>query len=142
MFYEIRLRSSRPEVFCNKRRSKIFRKINTKTLLPKSFFNKVCRSQGLQLYQKRGSGTGAFLWILQNFLEQLLLPNTSGGCFWRLMIKVMHLQWELSLEYYGHAYFVPTHHNLILWETCYTCPVLANHLSYDTVLLPPTGMAY
>ena len=35
---------------------------------------------GLQLYQKRNSGTGVFLWILLNFLEHLLLQNTSGGC--------------------------------------------------------------
>ena len=57
-------------------------------------------------------------------------------------IKVMHLQLDLSLEYYGHEYFVPNHHNLILWESlaCYMFPVMANHLSwYDTVLLPPTG---
>ena len=39
-------------------------------------------------------------------------------------------------------YFVPNHHNLILWENllCYMFPVMANHLSwYDTVLLPSTG---
>ena len=43
----------------------------------------------------------------------------------------------MSLEY-----FVPNHHNLILWESlvCYMFPVMANHLSwYDTVLLPSTG---
>ena len=54
-------------------------------------------------------------------------------------MKVMQ---DLSLEYYGHGYFVPTHHNLILWESlvCYMCPVKANHLSqHDTVLLPSTG---
>ena len=79
---------------------------------------------------------------MRNFLEHLLLQNTSGGCFCRLMIKVMHLQWDLSLEYYGHEYFVPTNRNLILWErlVCYMCPVMANHLSwYDTVLLPSAG---
>ena len=42
--------------------------------------------KALQLYQKRDSGTGAFLWILQNFLEHLLLQNTSGGCFCRLRV--------------------------------------------------------
>ena len=50
----------------------------------------------------------------------------------------------MSLEYYGHEYFVPNHHNLILWESlvCYMFPVMANHLSwYDTVLLPSTGYA-
>ena len=36
----------------------------------------------LQLYLKRDSGAGFFLWIFRNFLEHLLLQNTSGGCFW------------------------------------------------------------
>ena len=36
---------------------------------------------GLQRYQKRNSSTVVFLWILLNFLEHLLLQNTSGGCF-------------------------------------------------------------
>ena len=32
---------------------------------------------------KSDFNTGAFLWILQNFYEQLFLKNTSGGCFYR-----------------------------------------------------------
>ena len=36
---------------------------------------------GLQLYKKRHSGTGVFLWILQNLQEHFFLQNTSGGCF-------------------------------------------------------------
>ena len=31
---------------------------------------------------KRGSKTGVFLWISQNFQEPLFLENTSGGWFW------------------------------------------------------------
>ena len=107
--------------------------------MPESFFNKVA---GLKLYQKRDSATSAFLWILRNFLEHLLLQNTSGSCFYRLKIKVMHLHQDLSLEYHGHDHFAPNHHNLILWGSlvCYMSPVMANHLSwYDTVLLPSTG---
>ena len=38
-------------------------------------------ASGLQLYWKRDSSRGVFLWILQNFQEHLFLKNTSGGCF-------------------------------------------------------------
>ena len=33
---------------------------------------------------KRDSNTGAFLWNLQNLLENLFLKNTSSGCFCQL----------------------------------------------------------
>ena len=39
------------------------------------------QTRGLQLYQKRGSGTAVFLWILQSFWKHLFLENTSDGCF-------------------------------------------------------------
>ena len=35
------------------------------------FFSIKLRAWGLQLYSERDSGTGIFLWILQNFLEHL-----------------------------------------------------------------------
>ena len=35
----------------------------------------------VQLYLKRRSGTGVFLWILWNFQEHLSLQNISCGCF-------------------------------------------------------------
>ena len=44
----------------------------------------LCRSLcflGLQVYYKRNSGTGVFLWIFQFFLRNIFLRNTSGGCF-------------------------------------------------------------
>ena len=47
-------RSSRPEMFCKKSVLRNF---------------------------ERDSGTGFFLWILQNFKVQLFLQNTSGGSF-------------------------------------------------------------
>ena len=33
----------------------------------------------LQLYFKKDSGTGVFLWVWQNFQERIILKNTSGG---------------------------------------------------------------
>ena len=33
---------------------------------------------GLQLYSKRDPGTGVFLWILQNFQEQLFFTERVG----------------------------------------------------------------
>ena len=41
------------------------------------FFNKV----GLQLYYKRDSGRGVFVWILRNFLEHLFYRTLLGDCF-------------------------------------------------------------
>ena len=49
----------------------------------------LCRSlcnftgEDLQLYFKRDSSTGVFLWILGNFWERLFLQNTSIACFWK-----------------------------------------------------------
>ena len=37
---------------------------------------------------KRDSNTVVFLWILQNFYEQLFLQNTTGGCFCTLRTTV------------------------------------------------------
>ena len=33
----------------------------------------------LQIYLKRDPGAGVLLWVLRNFLEHILLQNTSGG---------------------------------------------------------------
>ena len=42
---------------------------------------------GLQLYLKRVSGTGVFLWILRNFWENLFYRTPLGNCFciWLLL---------------------------------------------------------
>ena len=69
-----------------------FAKLTGKHLCQSLFLIKLQASSPRGLYQKRGSGTGASLWILWNFLEHLLLQNTSSGRFCRLMMKVMHLQ--------------------------------------------------
>ena len=54
-------RSSRPEVF-----SEISQHSQENTCARVSFLIKL-QAWGLQLYQKRDSGTGVFLWILQSF---------------------------------------------------------------------------
>ena len=44
------------------------------------------QKQRLQMFFKiffRVSNTGVSWWILRNFSEQLILWNTSGGCFWK-----------------------------------------------------------
>ena len=53
-----------------------------------SLFLKNLQAEGLQLYQKKVSNTGAFLWSLQNFYEQVFLQNTS-------QFILLHLQWLL-----------------------------------------------
>ena len=74
-------RSRRLEVFCEKGVLKSFAKFTGKHLRQSLFLIKL-QTLGLQIYEKRVSGTGVFLWILRNFEEHLLLQNTSGGTFW------------------------------------------------------------
>ena len=48
--------------------------------------------QGLQLYLKRGSGTGAFRWILQIFLEHLFhLSHMYCTINWHLGVDLLEL---------------------------------------------------
>ena len=39
------------------------------------------QASGLQLYLKRDSGTGAFLWILRNFQEHVFYRTPPEDCF-------------------------------------------------------------
>ena len=57
-------------MICKKYVLKNFAKFTGKHLRQSLSFNKVL-GWGLQLYQKRGSGSGVFLRILRNFLEHL-----------------------------------------------------------------------
>ena len=59
-------RSSRPEVYCKKVFLKISQNSQENTCT-KVFFSIKLQAWDLQLYQKRDSGTGLFLWILWNF---------------------------------------------------------------------------
>ena len=58
------LQKQTPEVFYKKGVVRNFTKFTRKHLCQSLFFNKVA---GLQLYLKRDSATGVFLWILWNF---------------------------------------------------------------------------
>ena len=44
----------------------------------------------LQLYLKRDSGTGVFLWILRNFQEHFFYRTPLDGCFW----KIIYSKWQ------------------------------------------------
>ena len=50
-------------------------------------------------WENRDSGTGVFLWILQNFWEHLFLKNTSGCCFCRSNIQQISIS-PLHTEMY------------------------------------------
>ena len=54
-----------------------FAKLTGKDLFQRLFFIKL-EARGLQLYLKRGPGTGVFLLISQNFSGFLFLQNTFG----------------------------------------------------------------
>ena len=72
-------RRSRREVFCTKGIFKNFTKFKENTSVGVFFLIKL-QLLDLKLYLKRGSSTGVFLWMLQNFLATLSVKNTPGGC--------------------------------------------------------------
>ena len=79
LLYTIQYKRGRPQVFCKKG---VLKKV--------SYFSgkSLCRRPGLQLYQKRDSDAGVFLWILRNFLEYLiyrapLVATSSRTKIWR-----------------------------------------------------------
>ena len=47
-----------------------------------SFLNKVAGGAACNFIKKRDSDTGAFLWILRNFWEQLFYRTPPGDCFY------------------------------------------------------------
>ena len=91
------LRSSCPEVFCKKGVLGNFANSQKNTGARASFLIKL-QASGLQLYWKRDSSTGVFLWILWNFYDQLFLQNSSGGCFCFLSVSLL-LPVRFTLSY-------------------------------------------
>ena len=65
-------RSSNPEVLCKKAVLEVSQNSQKNKCARVSFLIKL-QARGLQLYLKRDSGTGVFLWILRNFQEHLFL---------------------------------------------------------------------
>ena len=82
-----KFRSSRPDVFCEKSVLRNFAKFTGKHLCQSLFLIKL-QPWGLQLYLIRDSGTGVFLWILQNFSEQLFRRTPPDDCFCELSFEL------------------------------------------------------
>ena len=81
LFREYTFRSSRPELLYKNVILKISENLQESTCTEVSFLVK-CQAGGLQLYQKRDSGTGIVLWILRNFREHLFCEtrvNPTGA---------------------------------------------------------------
>ena len=68
--------------------SRTCKKQSSGGVLQKRRLRNFARFTGKHLFWKRGSEIGAFLWILQNFLEHLFLQNTSDGCFWCFRVNL------------------------------------------------------
>ena len=60
---------------------KNFVKFAGKRLCQSLFFNKAARLRPATLLKKVESGTGIFLWILQNFYEYLFNRTLPNNCF-------------------------------------------------------------
>ena len=84
-----------PEVFCEKGVLYNFTKLTEKHQCQGLFF----RCLGLQLYWKRDSVTGVFLWIFWKF-KNTISWDTSGGCFWSLFSRsiVSNLYWQIQIK--------------------------------------------
>ena len=63
---------------------------------------------GLQLYEKGGSGTGVFLWILWNFQEHLFEKTALGGCVCLIIIFVLTSVFHALPNKNGIIIFFPT----------------------------------
>ena len=53
-------------------------------------WKKVFLALDLQLYQKRDSNTGFFMWILQNFWEYLFYRTPLDDCLYLLKVTTTH----------------------------------------------------
>ena len=66
-----------------------------RSLFVSELYKSACKPANLF---KKDSNTGVFLWILQNFWEQLFLYNTFGSCFLKLCLKPVRTSpWRTKL---------------------------------------------
>ena len=109
------VRSSHPELFCEKFVLKYLAKFTGKHQCQSLFFNKVAVLR--QLYSKRGFGTGAFLWILRNIYEHFFYRNHPVVTFW----ICFHLDYLLLGSYYLLRIFkvsvADIEHVFVCWKT-------------------------
>ena len=96
-----------PKLFCRKGAIRNFAKFTGKHLCQCLFLNKVAALRSATLL-KRGSVTGVFLWILQNFEENHFLQNNFSGCFWKILIWYF---WSFGI-YFLIEFFI----NLLQWQ--------------------------
>ena len=89
-----KVRNSCSKVFCKKGVLTNFTKFTRKQLWQSLFFNKVA-GLILQLYEKRGSGTGLFLWIFPKFLRTSFIIEH----LWWLLLQG-YLTFSENLEKY------------------------------------------
>ena len=106
-------RSSHPEVFYNKSCYKNFAKYTGK------------HASGLQLYLKRNSGTGVFLWILRNFrktyftehLRRLLLnwSTCSSGIRRTIILSIIFFMFWIKICF--QRFLTQPYQTFYSWET-------------------------
>ena len=88
-----------------------FEKFTVKHLC-QSLFSIKLQAWGQQLYLKKGSGTGIFLWVLRNFKEHLFFQNNS----WRLLRNLVFTEMDKVI---GRSYFEKSHRKLRLSWSCF-----------------------
>ena len=101
----VRIRSSRPEVLCKKVFLKVLQ-ISQKNTCTSASFLITLQASGLQLYEKRDSGTCVFLWILRHFLEQLFYRTPLDDCTFlvtTLVAKNLFLSFSVHYTFTKHT---------------------------------------
>ena len=96
------------ELFYKNRCSGKFRRIHRIHIFARVTFLIKLQAWGLQLYEKGGSGTGVFLWILWNFQEHLFEKTALGGCVCLIIIFVLTSVFHALPNKNGIIIFFPT----------------------------------
>ena len=96
-----------PEVFYKKGVPKNFSKFTGKHLY-QSFFLTNLHALDLQLYLKRYSGTGVFLWILRKFYEHLFYRIPPDDCFANVFFLYQHIYAHLKHKSTAARYYLFT----------------------------------
>ena len=96
------------ELFYKNRCSGKFRRIHRIHIFARVTFLIKLQAWGLQLYEKGGSGTGVFLWILWNFQEHMFKKTALGGCVCLIIIFVLTSVFHALPNKNGIIIFFPT----------------------------------
>ena len=83
----------------------------------------------LQLYYKRDSNTGVFLWISQSFKENLLYRTYSDGRSWKKKCNDINIiwHWYSRIWYLKRKVMMQIRFDIVVSEPFYLAPKIDKH---------------